>query len=129
MIEYFDAPDVKGRIDEISELLRFEHLSRDSVFCVRSRGSRAERTIARVHGLGRIWQRALGLAPSYVVEVIAERFDDLPRGEQDRTLIHELLHIPSGFRGGFRPHTRYVTRDIVETWYRRFQQKKRERGP
>jgi predicted metallopeptidase len=48
----------------------------------------------------------------------------MSREDQDRTLIHELLHIPHGFKGGFRHHRNYVNAEIVETWYRRFKQKK-----
>jgi len=33
--------------------------------------------------------------------------------EKEKTLIHELLHIPGGFSGGFRPHKGYVERQIV----------------
>jgi len=127
MIEYFDAPDVKRRIDEIAALLRFDHIRPESIHCVRSRGSRAVKTIARIHGLSRIWQEAMGMKPAYVIEVIAERFDGLSEADQERTLIHELLHIPHGFRGGFRPHRGYVNREIVETWYRRLQQQRCER--
>lgn len=127
MIDYFPAPDIEDRISDIIELLRFDHIPVGSVHCVRSRGSQARRTIARIHGMGRIWQ-SVGFEPSYVIEVIAERFDGLPESEQDRTLIHELLHIPQGFRGGFRHHKNYVTRETVETWYRRYRQKRAERG-
>jgi predicted metallopeptidase len=126
MIEYFPAPDVKERVDEIVDLLRFNHIPPGSVYCVRSRGSRAARTIARIHGLSRIWQDAMGVDPTYIIEIIAERFDGLSRDNQDKTLIHELLHIPHCFRGGFRHHKDYVNADTVETWYKRFQQKKRE---
>jgi predicted metallopeptidase len=125
MIEYFPAPDIKERMDHIIDLLRFEHVRPDSVYCVRSRGSKAARTIARIHGRGRIWQ-AVGLEPAYIIEIIAERFDDMSREDQDRTLIHELLHIPHGFKGGFRHHRNYVNAEIVETWYRRFRQKRDE---
>jgi len=75
--------------------------------------------------LGKIWQTA-GLEPAYVIEVIAERFDMLTREDQDRTIIHELLHIPHGFQGGFRHHKNYVNTEIVETWYKRFRQKRDE---
>jgi predicted metallopeptidase len=124
MIEYFQAPDMKRRVDEIIDLLRFNHINADSVYCVRSRGSKATRTIARIHGLGRIWQDATGMEPSYIIEVIAEKFDGLSRNDQDRTLIHELLHIPHGFRGGFRHHRSYVNAETVEAWYKRYLQKK-----
>ena len=125
VIEYFPAPDVMERIEEIVELLRFDHVDLKNTHCVRSRGSQARRTIARIHGRGRIWQ-AVGFEPAYVIEIIAERFDGLSRDDQDRTLIHELLHIPHGFRGGFRHHKGYVNAETVETWYRRYRQKRDE---
>jgi predicted metallopeptidase len=123
MIDYFPAPDVRNRIEEIVELLRFEHVNLDNIHCVRSRGSQAKRTIARIHGRSRIWQ-AVGLEPAYVIEIIAERFDRLSPEDQDRTLIHELLHIPHGFKGGFRHHRGYVNDETVETWYKRYCEKK-----
>ena len=99
MIDYYPAPDVRKRIEEIVGLLRFEHVILNNLHCVRSRGSKAKRTIARIHGRSRIWQ-AVGLDPAYVIEIIVERFDRLSPEDQDRTLIHELLHIPHGFKGG-----------------------------
>jgi predicted metallopeptidase len=125
MIEYFPAEDIKARVHEIIEFLRFDHIRPDSIYCIRSRGSHSRKTIARIHSMGRIWQ-SVGFKVSYIVEVISERFDDLSREEQDTTLIHELLHIPHGFRGGFRPHKNYVTEEIVKTWYKRYKQKKVE---
>lgn len=128
MIEYYDAPDVKNRVCSIVDLLRFDHVQPSNIYCVRSRGSEAKRTIARIHGLGKIWQLAMGIQPSYVIEVISEQFDNLNTGSQDRVLVHELLHIPHGFQGGFRHHGDYVTGKNVELWYRRLQEKQREYG-
>jgi len=125
MIEYFDAPDVKRRINTIIDLLRFDHISPESIYCIRSRGSRARRTIARIHGLSRIWQEVMGLKPSYIIEIISERFDFMTEEEQEKALIHELLHVPHGFKGGFRPHRGYVNWETVETWYRRLQHQKK----
>jgi predicted metallopeptidase len=34
-IEYFPAPDVMERIDEIVDLLRFEHVNLENTYCVR----------------------------------------------------------------------------------------------
>ncbi|OGD54290.1 hypothetical protein A3K81_01575 [Candidatus Bathyarchaeota archaeon RBG_13_60_20] len=128
MIEYFDAPDIKRRITEITELLRFDHVDLNRIYCVRSRGSDAKRTIARIHGLGKIWQEAMRMEPTYIVEVIHELFDYYPVEAQDRTLIHEMMHIPQGFRGGFRHHKDHVTRDNVDTWYRRLCTRRVEQG-
>jgi predicted metallopeptidase len=48
-----------------------------------------------------------------VIEVISERYDRLGETEKERTLIHELLHIPKGFSGGFRPHKGYINKKRV----------------
>jgi predicted metallopeptidase len=121
-IKYFEASDVKKRVDEIAANLNLFHIAPQFVFCVRSKGSKSTRTIARIHGLGKIWQETLSLPPSYVIEVIAERFDKLSEEEKEKTLIHELLHIPHGFAGGFRPHKGYVSRERVEQLYRKLKQ-------
>ena len=36
-------------------------------------------------------------------------------------MIHELMHIPGGFSGGFRPHKGYVERKNVEMVYKKLQ--------
>lgn len=126
MIEYFDAPDIKQRVQDIVEILRFDHVNQDRIYCIRSRGSGSQRTIARIHGLGRIWQEAMGMEPTYIIEIIHELFDYYPREAQDKTLIHEIMHIPKSFKGGFRHHKNHVTNENVETWYNRYRQRCRE---
>ncbi len=128
MIEYYPAPDIKRRCEEIVELLRFDHVQPRNVFCVRSRGSASRRTIARIHGLGRVWQSAMEIEPTYIIEVISEQFDPLSVDGQDRVLVHELMHIPQAFQGGFRYHKDYVTHENVEIWFRRLSEKRREMG-
>ncbi|MGQ9744232.1 MAG: putative metallopeptidase [Candidatus Bathycorpusculaceae bacterium] len=120
-IKYFRAPDVKERVNEIADKLDFFNVVPQFVYCVRSKGSKSRRTVARIHGLGRIWQEALNLPPYYIIEVISERFDKLSEAEKDKTLIHELLHIPSVFSGGFRPHKGYVEREIVEKLHKQLE--------
>ena len=121
-IKYFEALDVKKRVDEILANLDLFHVVPQFVFCVRSKGSKSTRIIARIHGLGKIWQETLNLPPSYIIEVISERYDKLPEEEKEKTLIHELLHIPQGFSGGFRPHRGYVSRKKVEQLYAKLKQ-------
>lgn len=128
MIEYYPAADIKGRVDEIIDTLHFDHCRPRDIYCVRSRGSQARRTIARIHGLGRIWQLAMSIEATYIIEVISEQFDPLSRDGQDRVLVHELLHIPHGFQGGFRHHHDYVTRENVDVWFKRLQDKRRDSG-
>lgn len=124
-IKYSEASDVKKRVNEIIANLDLFHVVHQNVFCVRSKGSKSKRTIARIHGLGKIWQETLNLPPAYIIEVISERYDKLSEEEKDKTLIHELLHIPQGFSGGFRPHRGYITRGKVEQLYAKLKQKRR----
>jgi predicted metallopeptidase len=71
--------------------------------------------------LGKIWQGALNVPPSYIIEVISEIYDKMSPEDKERTLIHELMHIPGGFSGGFRPHKGYVERKNVEAVYKKLQ--------
>lgn len=120
-IKYNEAPEIKKQVDRIAKELELFHVVPQFVYCVRSRGSKAKRTIARIHGLGRLWQDVLNVPPSYTIEVISEIFDKMSPVEKEKTLIHELLHIPGGFSGGFRPHKGYVERQIVEELYQKLQ--------
>jgi predicted metallopeptidase len=74
--------------------------------------------------LGRIWQEALLRPPAYVIEVISERYDKLGEEEKEKTLIHELLHIPKGFSGGFRPHKGYIDRRRIDELHEVLTQKR-----
>jgi predicted metallopeptidase len=128
-IKYLPAPEVKEQVDEIASSLDLFHIVPQFVFCIRSRGSKARRTIARIHGLGKIWQEVLNLPPSYTIEVISEIYDKMSKEEKEKTLIHELLHIPGGFSGGFRPHKGYVERKTVELLYKKLQQARASKNP
>ena len=52
VIKYFDAPDIKEQLDSIISDLELSHILPQLVYCVRSKNSKAKRTIARIHGLG-----------------------------------------------------------------------------
>jgi len=115
---YERAPDVSELLLRIVDKLGFNHVPKNRVYCYRSYGSKANNTIARVHSLPKIWQQALSEPAYYAVEVLAEQYDRLPYEEKEKTLIHELLHIPKSFGGGFRHHKDYVTRRRVEELHR-----------
>jgi predicted metallopeptidase len=121
-IKYYPAPEIKQQVDAIASDLDFYHIVPQFVFCIRSKGSKAKRTIARIHGLGKIWQEVLNIPTAYTIEVISEIYDKMSAEEKEKTLIHELLHIPGGFSGGFRPHKGYVERKTVEMLYKKLQQ-------
>jgi predicted metallopeptidase len=97
------APDVAKRIKEIVAKLSMEHVDSSRLVCMRSRGS-SSRAIARIWSLPKIWQKALSVEAHYIIEVVSERFDKLSLADQDRTLIHELLHIPKTFSGAVLSH-------------------------
>jgi predicted metallopeptidase len=123
-LQYHEAPDVKSLANEIIESLDLFYIVTESVYCYRSIGSKSKRIIARIHGFGKIWQRALGLPPSYVIEVLSERYDKLSQEDKEKTVIHELLHIPRGFRGGFRPHKGYISKKKVDKLHNEYTKKK-----
>jgi predicted metallopeptidase len=122
MIRYELAEDVGTKIRDILRKLHMTHVDGSRIVCVRSKGSRSRRVIARCHGFSKIMQVALKQKPHYVIEVLSERFDKLSREEQTKVLIHELMHIPHSFGGGFRAHKPHVTRKNVERMYKRFLQ-------
>jgi predicted metallopeptidase len=126
-IRYTEAADVKKLADEIIDRLGLFHVVPQFMFCFRSTGSTSKRTIARIHGLGKIWQEALNLPPSYTIEVISERYDRLSQTGKEKTIIHELLHVPRGFAGGFRPHKGYIDERIVDDLYRKLQEHRKNR--
>jgi predicted metallopeptidase len=120
MIEYFSAEDIDSSVREILRKLQMTHVDETRLTCLRSKGSASRRVIARCHGLPRIMQLALDQSPHYVIEVLSERFDRLSKEEQTKVLIHEILHIPHSFGGGFRAHRPFVTRAKVQTLYDKF---------
>ncbi|MFB3887119.1 MAG: putative metallopeptidase [Thermodesulfobacteriota bacterium] len=126
MIQYGLAEDIDLRVKEIIRKLRMNHIDGARVICLRSKGSGSRRVIARCHGLSRIMQVALCQKPHYIIEVLSERFDRLSHEDQTRVLIHEILHIPHAFGGGFRAHKSYVTRAKVEKIYDEFKKIERK---
>jgi predicted metallopeptidase len=120
MIEYHLAEDIDSRVKEILRRLKMTHIDETRLICLRSKGSGSRRVIARCHGLSRIMQLALNKKPHYIIEVLSERFDQLDKEDQTKVLIHEILHIPHSFGGGFRSHKPFVTRAKVQRIYDQF---------
>ena len=98
------APDIKKRIEFLVLSLDIKWVDVDKIVAFRSQNSKA-RAYARIWGLNKVWQMALNQEPSYVIEVLSERYDNLPQRKQDEILIHELCHIPKNFSGSLLPHT------------------------
>ncbi len=114
-ISYELAPDLQEKVNEISRLM-FPHVKLDSVVCLRSFGSSSRGTIARCHALGKAMQLALGRRGFYVIEVISKRFDKMSSEEKTKTLIHELMHIPKSFGGGFIHHNIVHERNVEKMY-------------
>ena len=120
MIQYHLADDIDSRVKEILRKLKMTHIDETRLICLRSKGSSSRSVIARCHGLSRIMQLALNKQPHYVIEVLSEKFDQLSKEDQTKVLIHEILHIPHSFGGGFRAHKSYVTTAKVQKMYYEF---------
>lgn len=127
VIEYSDAVDVREMASSIVKTLDLSYIDLGGVLFVRSSGSRSRLTVARIHSLSRVWRQALGTGVTYIVEVIGEKYDGLSEEEKEKTIIHELLHIPRAFGGGFRSHRSHANRRSVERLHESYIQAKRAR--
>jgi len=116
-IKYHQAPDIRQIAEEVVGRLKWNHVLLEHVAFLRSTGSKARQTIARCHALGKAMQVGMGLKKGfYLVEVISEKFDRLSVEEQLKVIIHELMHIPKSFGGGFIHHNK-VDQMSVEKVY------------
>jgi len=120
MIKYEQAPEIKCKVEDIVRKLELEHVDISRIACFKSQGSSSRRTVARCYALSKIWQKTLNIQAHYIIEVLSEKFDKLSEADKDRVLIHELLHIPKSFGGGFRHHD-FVCNKNVEQLYKRLQ--------
>ncbi len=120
-MRYEFAPDLQKIAEDISQKL-FPWINISRIKCFRSYGSSSKRTIARCHALGKLMQKALGISAFYPLEFLSERFDKLSEKEKIKTIIHELMHIPKTFGGGFRHHD-FVCNKNVEKYFSIYQSK------
>ena len=117
-IKYHHAPDLQEKASEISRLL-FPHVKIENVGFLRSFGSTSRGTIARCHALGKVMQMTMNTKAFYAIEFISERFDKMPEQEQTKVIIHELMHIPKSFGGGFKHHD-WVTGRNIDRIYNKY---------
>ncbi len=117
-IKYEEARDIEEEARKIIAKLGWNHVKQDSVAFLRSQGSSSRRTIARCHALSVPLQLGLGRKAFYTIEVLGERFDKLSEDERVRVIIHELMHIPKAFGGGFIHHDKVCERNINQLFQR-----------
>jgi len=121
-MKYEFASDLQKIAEEISIML-FPHIRMNRVMCFRSYGTSSRRTIARCHALGKLMQKAMGTEAFYALEFLSERFDKLSQEDQLKTIIHELMHIPKTFGGGFKHHD-WVTERNVNMFFKEYKRRK-----
>ena len=117
VIRYHSAPDIKERAEEVVKKLGWNHVLLEHIAFLRSTGSKARYTLARCHALGRAMQIGMGRKKGfYLIEVISEKFDKLSHEEQIKVIIHELMHIPKSFGGGFIHHNKVHEKSVKEMY-------------
>lgn len=121
-MKYEYASDLQARMLEIVKVLGMAHINTERVKCFRSKGSSTKRTLARCHTIGKLMQKAIGIDAHYAIEFL-EKFEKLNKEEQDKVIIHELLHIPKSFGGGFRQHD-FVCENNVQLLHEKFKNSK-----
>ncbi|MFH1545275.1 MAG: putative metallopeptidase [archaeon] len=99
---------------ELAEKAGMKHINPGRISVIESNGSKTRRVIARIHSLGKAMQLGMNEEAFYVIELISERFNKLSEREKTETIVHELLHIPHSFAGGFRHHKPFVNKETVE---------------
>lgn len=104
-VDWQNAPDVSLRLNMLISSLNLNWINPSQIHSFRSKNSKA-RAYARIWGLPKPWQLALEEKPHYIIEILSEKFDNLPRKKQDEVLLHELAHIPKTFSGALTPHSR-----------------------
>ncbi|MBM3234504.1 metallopeptidase [Candidatus Pacearchaeota archaeon] len=122
-IKYKEAQDIRRIACELVKTLKLEHIQLDNVGFLRSHGSSSRGTIARCHALSKPLQLGMNRKAFYTIEMISEKFDKMPEDEKIKVIIHELMHIPKSFGGGFKHHD-FVSRRNVEKMFEIFRNSK-----
>ncbi|MBU1129151.1 MAG: metallopeptidase [Nanoarchaeota archaeon] len=122
-MKYIYAQDLQEKAEDFCRVL-LPHVKIHRIKCFRSYGTSTKRTIARCHALGKIMQKALGVDAFYVLEFLAERFDKMKQQDKEKVILHELMHIPKTFGGGFKHHD-WVTDKNIDKLYKEYENQKR----
>jgi predicted metallopeptidase len=123
-MKYEFAEDIQEEAEKICKAL-FPYIRISNVKCYRSYGTSSKRTIARCHALGKLLQKAIGIDAFYALEFLYERFEKLNDEDKIKVIIHELMHIPKCFGGGFKHHD-FVTEHNVNKHYKLYKEKLKE---
>ncbi|MBS3084290.1 hypothetical protein J4411_00045 [Candidatus Pacearchaeota archaeon] len=114
-MKYEFSPSLQILAEDIATRI-FPHIKIDRVKCFRSYGSSTKHTIARCHALGKLLQKAMDVPAFYALEFLGEKFDKMSRDEKLKVIIHELMHIPEGFGGGFKNHNIVNDKNVEECY-------------
>lgn len=117
-MKYEYAPDLQRKAEEMSRML-FPYIKIHRIKCFRSYGSSSKFTIARCHSLGKLMQKALNTDAFYALEFLSEKFDKLSKEDQLKTILHELMHLPKSFGGGFKHHD-FVCEKNINKYYKKY---------
>ncbi len=52
----------------------------------------------------------------YALEFLGEKFNKMSHEEKTKVIIHELMHIPETFGGGFKNHNVVTERNVEECY-------------
>jgi len=121
-MKYFFSKQWTEKAKELALKLNMNYIDLNNIVCIKSFGSKTRNVIARIHSKQKIIQIAFNEKPAYVIELISEKFEKLNEEEKLKVLIHELMHIPKSFGGGFRQHN-FVTTQKVEANYKKLKLK------
>jgi len=118
-MRYEAALAIEEKARELIEKLNLNHIQIENIACIKSYGSKSKGTIARCHALGKVMQKGMKRKAFYTLEFLGEKFDKLNEEDKIKTIIHELLHIPNTFGGGFKHHN-YVNERTVNLFYKQY---------
>lgn len=123
-MKYEFAEDIQKKAEDFCKIL-FPHVKTWRIKCFRSFGTSSKGTIARCHTIGKLMQQTIGVKAHYGLEFLSERFDKMSEEDQLKVILHELMHIPKTFGGGFQHHN-WVTEKNVNLMLKEYKKRKNE---